>query len=103
MLEDEVQLIEAKDGSAGLAMAKKLRPDLILLDVMMPGELNGLEVCRRIRADADLAATRVVLLSARGQAADVKAGLAAGAHSYMVKPFSPQRLLDTASQLLAPT
>ncbi len=103
MLEDEVELVEAKDGSTGLEVARRVRPDLVLLDVMMPGELNGLEVCRRIRADADLVATRIVLLSARGQAADVKAGLAAGAHSYMVKPFSPQRLLDTATQLLSST
>jgi DNA-binding response OmpR family regulator len=102
MLEDEITLLEAKDGTTGLALAHRVRPDLVLLDVMMPGELNGLEVCRRIRADTELSATRVVLLSARGQASDVKAGLEAGAHSYMVKPFSPQRLLDTATQLLAP-
>lgn len=103
LLEHEVELHEAHQGTTGLQKARELRPDLVLMDVMMPGELNGLQACERIRQDPLLARTRVVLLSARGQATDVQAGLAAGADAYIVKPFSPQRLLETAEQLLAPS
>lgn len=99
-LEQPVELHEATNGAAGLQIACAVRPDLALLDVMMPEEPNGLEVCRRIRATPALAQTRIVLLSARGQASDVQAGLAAGANAYIVKPFSPQQLLDTVDQFL---
>lgn len=100
MLDDDIEVAEATDGARGLALAGELHPDLVMLDVMMPGEINGLEVCRRIRAMPALQRTPVVLLSALGETSDVRAGLAAGATSYMVKPFSPQRLLQAAEQLL---
>lgn len=100
MLDDPVELIEATDGERGLALAREHKPAVVFLDVMMPGSFDGLEACRRITKDPALAATRVVLLSARGQAADVQAGLSAGAHHYLVKPFSPQKLLEVAEQLL---
>jgi len=100
VLETPVELHEAAGSEAGLAMAMSLRPDLVLLDVMLPGGIDGLEVCRRIRAEESLQATRVVLVSAKGQACDVRAGLDAGAHAYIVKPFSPQRLLETVEKLL---
>ena len=73
---------------------QQIRPDLVLLDVMMPGELDGLQVCQRIRNDATLSATKVVLLTARGQVRDRAAGQAAGANDYLVKPFSPLQLID---------
>lgn len=100
MLEQPVELAEATDGEQGLALARAEPPALIFLDVMMPGAIDGLEACRRITRDPALAATKVVLLSAKGQAADVQAGLAAGAHHYLVKPFSPQKLLAVAEGLL---
>jgi two-component system phosphate regulon response regulator PhoB len=95
---EDFELHEAFDGLAGLEKARALRPDLVLLDVMMPG-LDGLQVCRAIRADAQLRQTRIVMLSARGQADDHSAGLAAGADLYLGKPFSPMGLLDVVSQL----
>ena len=97
---EDFELHEAVDGQVGLAQARALRPDLVLLDVMMPG-LDGLQVCRAIRADASLRKTRIVMLSARGQADDHSAGLAAGADVYLVKPFSPMGLLDTVAELFA--
>lgn len=98
-LEFEDQTIhEAASAPAAVDSARQLRPDLVLLDVMMPGEFDGLEACRRLRADPTLAHTRIILLSARGQRHDIEAGLAAGADAYLLKPFSPLALLDTIQQ-----
>ncbi len=100
VFEDRLALHEAGDGSSALKLAEDIRPDLVLLDVMMPGELNGLQVCRRLRDMPALSATKVVLLSARAQTNDIQDGIAAGANAYMVKPFSPQRLIETVERLL---
>jgi CheY-like chemotaxis protein len=100
MLKDPIELHEGSSGAKALELANQLKPRLILLDVMMPGGIDGLEVCRQIKATPELAHTKIVLLSARGQTQDVKTGLDAGADAYMVKPFSPQRLLDAVEQLL---
>ncbi|WP_374347647.1 response regulator transcription factor [Chitinimonas sp.] len=94
----EVQ--EADHGLLGLKMAEAMHPALILLDVMMPGELDGLQVCQRIRADPALRDTLVVMLTARGQQADFDAGKAAGVDAYLTKPFSPLELIDTVENLL---
>ena len=95
------EIHEAADGITGLRLARALRPDLMLLDVMMPGELDGLQVCQRIKADAELAGIKIVLLTARGQARDREAGSKAGAEEYLVKPFSPLQLIDTIERLTA--
>jgi len=92
---------EAANADEGLAMARRLQPDLVLLDVMMPGRLNGLDLCRLLRSDPQLAATPVLMLSARGQSADREAGLQAGATAYLVKPFSPIALLEQVSAVLS--
>lgn len=95
------ELKEASNGSMALDKAKEIKPDIMLLDIMMPGGLNGLEVCERIKADPELSGTKVILLSARGQSHDINAGLAAGADAYMVKPFSPMRLLEAIEEMAA--
>lgn len=95
------EIHEAADGGFGLRMASAVKPDVILLDVMMPGELDGLQVCQRVKADPALAATKIVLLTARGQVRDREAGQQAGADEYLVKPFSPLQLIDTLDRLLA--
>jgi len=88
------QLLEAGDGTTALAIARAEKPDVILLDVMMPGALDGFAVCKAIKDDPQLAATFVVMLTARGQTADYANGDAAGADAYMVKPFSPSKLIE---------
>ncbi|MEN9892697.1 MAG: hypothetical protein RLY78_2992 [Pseudomonadota bacterium] len=96
------EIHEAACGDEGLALAQALQPDLMLLDVMMPGRLDGLQVCARVRELPALASTRVVLLTARGQSQDLEAGNRAGADAYLVKPFSPLQLVETLERLLGP-
>lgn len=84
----------AGDGHTALRLANELRPDCVILDVMMPGGLDGYAVCRALRADPATAHAYIVLLSARGQQRDVDEGRRAGADYYMLKPFSPVELLD---------
>jgi len=93
------QVHEAVDGPSGVALAQQLRPDVVLMDLMMPGEYDGLEACRRIRADPSLAATAIIVISARGLAVDRQAALDAGANQYLFKPFSPLDLIDTIEAL----
>ncbi len=102
-LEDSrVQVLEAADGTTALDRAAAFRPDLVLLDIDLP-DLSGLEVCRRLKEDADLAKMKIVMLTAAAQREDVARGLAAGADEYLTKPFSPVRLLSLVEQLLPHT
>jgi two-component system alkaline phosphatase synthesis response regulator PhoP len=91
-LEDEgYEVLTARDGEAAVALALQRRPDLILLDVAMPG-LDGYEVTRRLRAEETTRSTPVVLLTARAQVRDVILGFEAGANDYVTKPFRPDEL-----------
>ena len=92
-------VLEAADGDAALRMAASEQPDLVLLDVMMPGN-DGLTVCRHLKENPATAHIPVLLLTARASNADREAGLAAGADGYVTKPFSPQRLVDKINELL---
>ena len=97
---EDYDIHEAVNGVEGLRKAIEITPDLILLDVMMPGELDGLAVCARVRADPALRQTKVVLLSARVQLQDFEAGTKAGADAYLAKPFSPLQLIESIERLL---
>jgi DNA-binding response OmpR family regulator len=94
-----LRIVEAYDGVSAVALARDTGPDLALLDVRMP-RLDGLGVCRQLRAMRECAHTRVVLLTAAGQAEDRALGLAAGAHEYLTKPFSPLALIALVKSLL---
>lgn len=96
----DFEIHEAHDGESGLNMARAIKPDVILLDVMMPGLLDGYQVCDRIKKDPELRAIKVAMLTARGQATDLAAGEAAGADAYLVKPFSPLELIDRVESLV---
>lgn len=93
----EVQV--ARDGEEGLALAGRWRPDVVLLDVMMPRK-SGFDVCQAIRVDAALAGMRIVMLTAKGRDTDVAKGLALGADAYLTKPFSTQELVRRVRELL---
>jgi DNA-binding response OmpR family regulator len=96
-----LQVSVETDGEAGLAATRQLRPDLVVLDWMMP-RMNGLEVCRALRADADpsLARTPVLLLTAKAQEPDLERGFAAGATDFVAKPFSPRELVSRVTAAL---
>lgn len=85
-------VVEAETGVSGLELAMRERPSLVLLDVMLPG-MDGIEVCRRIRANAATVQTPIILLTARSSEDDVVQGLDAGANDYVTKPFSKSILL----------
>jgi DNA-binding response OmpR family regulator len=96
----DYELVEARDGDEGLEVARRERPDVILLDMMMPGR-TGLEVARELRDEDEFAETPIVMLTARTQAADRDAAVHAGATRFLAKPFSPLELIATVEELLA--
>lgn len=94
-----IDLYTAADGEEALAVVEAQRPQLVFLDVTIP-KRNGFEVARAIRDELGLADTRVVMLTAKGQAYDREQGLAAGADRYLTKPFDPDELLAIARETL---
>jgi DNA-binding response OmpR family regulator len=92
---------EAGRGDTALDLVRAQKPDLVVLDVMMPG-LTGLEVAEALKANAETATIPIIILSAKGQASEVNAGMGAGAQAYMVKPFAPQELAAKVAELLGP-
>lgn len=99
-LEDEdVEILTAADGEAALALIRSERPDLVLLDVMMP-KMSGFEVCERLRQDPAGTDIHVVFLTAKGQEYDRARGDAVGADAYVTKPFNPDDLLVMARDIL---
>jgi DNA-binding response OmpR family regulator len=88
------------DGDAALAAVERYRPDIVILDVMMPRR-NGIEVCAAVRANPAIAATRIIMLTARGMDRERRRGLRAGADEYISKPFSTHAVLERVRLLLA--
>jgi len=95
------EVIEAEDGLTGLKMARHHKPDLVVLDIMMPGTLDGLQVLDAIKADPELVDVRVIMVTARGQAQDYDSGMSRGADAYFIKPFSPLQLVNCIKEILA--
>jgi len=94
----DVEAVE--DGATALSSIEAQPPRLAILDVMMPG-LSGIDVLRRVRADARLKDLEVILLTAKSRDIDVDAGFATGASDYVIKPFSPRELLHRVNALVA--
>ncbi len=94
-----LQVLVSGDGDRGLTEAARLQPDLIVLDLMLPG-LDGLEVCRRLRALDGTRGIPVLVLTAKGEEADIVVGLEMGADDYLTKPFSPRELVARVRALL---
>ena len=97
---DDYDLVEAVDGPGALDECQRQPPDLILLDLMLPGGIDGIEVCRRVREDPRLANTRVVLLTAADQAPQRERAERVGVDRYFPKPFSPRELRELVESLL---
>jgi len=94
-------VIEASDGQSGLDLAHSATPDLILLDLMMPG-MDGLQVCQQLKACPHLRAIPIVLLSSSDDSNDIEACLQLGAQNYLMKPFRPKMLIDVVREQLPP-
>ena len=95
----DCEVTVARDGEEALRLAQAAPPDLVLLDVMMPG-ISGYEVCERLRADPRFANTHILMLTAKGREAEAARGRALGADDYVVKPFSTRELSARIRALL---
>jgi two-component system, OmpR family, alkaline phosphatase synthesis response regulator PhoP len=93
------EVITALDGEQALERMKVEKPDLVVLDIMMP-KLDGYEVCKSIKSNPSTKQTPVILLSAKGRNVDQKLGFDVGADDYITKPFSPRKLVERINQLL---
>jgi DNA-binding response OmpR family regulator len=99
MKREGYRVLVARDGNETLAAIRREKPDLVLLDVMMPGK-TGFEVCQAVRADESLAAVKILMLTAKGRDTDLAQGLGLGADGYMTKPFATKELAERVRQLL---
>jgi len=114
VIEDEADILEvtqynlsregyrvttSRDGAEGLARAKREAPDLVILDLMLPG-LDGLEVCRRMQSDPITSGIPIIMVTAKGEESDVVTGLQLGADDYVAKPFSPKELVARVKAVL---
>jgi DNA-binding response OmpR family regulator len=93
------RVLTAEDGDSALSVARAERPDLIFLDIMMPG-VPGDEVCRRLKADPGTRSAYIVILTARGQEEDERRAMTMGADEFMTKPFSPRKLREKLVRVL---
>jgi two-component system alkaline phosphatase synthesis response regulator PhoP len=89
----------ASDGESGLALVKAKGADIVLLDLMLPG-LDGIEICRQLKADPMTRSTPIIMVTAKGEESDVVLGLGIGADDYVIKPFSPKELLARVKAVL---
>lgn len=95
----EYCILEAADGTTALELARQERPDLLVLDWMMPG-VNGFDVARALRQDPTTAHIPIIMLTAKGQETDKERGRSLGTSAYLVKPFSPLELLQKVQEIL---
>jgi DNA-binding response OmpR family regulator len=100
MKETGYEFETAVNGEEALRAASEFRPDLLLLDVMLPLK-SGFEVCQRVRGDETLKRIKIIMLTAKGRETEVAKGLALGADAYITKPFATRELLDTVKRLLS--
>jgi CheY-like chemotaxis protein len=96
----DYQILEATSGEEAIEIVKAEKPDLILMDIMMPGGMDGLEATRILKNDPETKECPIIMLTAKGQKVDREIGLAAGAQDYFVKPFSPLDLIKKVEEVL---
>ena len=94
------EVLAGQNGEEGYELAKKEKPDLVMMDVRMP-KLTGYEACRKIKADPEIAHIPVIFLSAKGQESEISTGMDAGADEYLLKPFAPDQLTERIRVVLA--
>ena len=94
------EVLRAGSGESALEIARTQKPDLIIMDVIMPGEIDGLEATRIIKGNPETQHCKVIMISGMGLEVDREAGLQAGAQDYFMKPFSPLELIKRVDELL---
>ena len=99
LLRDGYQVDATPNGERGLELVRRLDPDLVLLDLMLPG-LDGVEICRRMKSDPRTRTVSIIMVTARGEESDVVLGLGLGADDYVCKPFSPRELMERVRAVL---
>ena len=97
----QAEVLQASSGEEGLKVAGETKPDIILLDVMMPGRFDGFDVCKLLKEDPATRDIYIIMLTAKGQKSDKEKGFALGADDYFVKPFSPMELMEKIDKILA--
>ncbi len=94
------KILQASNGLDAIAIVKKEKPELVLMDIMMPGEINGLEAVRRIKSDLQTKTCKIIILTAKGQNIDKEKGVELDIEDYFVKPFSPLDLINKIEEVL---
>ena len=102
LLQEGYQVLTAPNGLEGLRKAQRESPDLIILDIMLPG-IDGFEICHRLRAEPETARIPILMLTAKAQEADRETGLKVGADDYLTKPALPSEIVRRVQALLALT
>jgi len=97
---EDYQILEAKTGQEAIEITKAEKPDLIIMDIMMPGEIDGLEATKIIKNDPETKDCKIAILSAKGQKAEIEKGYEAGAEDYFIKPFEPLDLITKVEEVL---
>ena len=97
---ENYRIIQAESGQEAINIVKAEKPDLIIMDISMPGEIDGLEATRILKNDPETKGCPIILLTAKGQENDKKKGFTAGADDYFIKPFSPLELIQKVEEVL---
>ena len=90
---DDYQIFQAESGEQAIELARAEKPDLIIMDIMMPGDIDGFEATRILKNDPETKSSAIIILSGKGQETEREKGFAAGADDYFTKPFSPLALI----------
>ena len=97
---EDYQILQAESGEEAIEIVKAKKPDLIIMDITMPGGMDGLEATRILKNDPETKDCTIIMLTAKGQESEREDGLAAGADDYFVKPFSPLELIQKVEEVL---
>ncbi len=98
ILSDKYQIYTAANGRQAISEVEKTKPDMVILDVMMP-EMDGIEACRQLKKNKATSAIPVILLTVKGMAMDIEIGIKSGADLYVIKPFSPEKLIEKVEEI----
>lgn len=96
----DFHILQVKNAAEAVDRTKKEKPDLVIMDIMMPGKIDGLDATRAIKSDPQTRDVKIIILTVKGQDADIEKGFKAGADEYCTKPFKPQEILNLIEKIL---